>query len=88
MLNTTRITSKRQITIPATIYRELNLKIGQNLIVERKKETILLVPAEKLVERLAGSVRVSEKLRGMNKEWIVRDAKKKHFAKKYAKAIR
>ena len=59
------ITSKRQFTIPAAIFKELNLQIGQKVIVSSENNELKIISAQKLVDQLAGSVKIPPKLRGV-----------------------
>lgn len=73
------ITGKRQITIPASIFREANLREGQQVLVSQEKGKLYLEPLVDLVEELAGSVKVPPRFKGMSLAQIIRKAKKEHF---------
>jgi AbrB family looped-hinge helix DNA binding protein len=81
MLQTVSISSKRQVTIPASIYNKLNLKKGQRLIVSAQKNKIIMEPAQLLIENLAGSITLPRKFRGKSIQQIVQEAKKDYFSK-------
>ena len=83
MMQTARITDKRQITIPALIYRSLDLEKGDQLVVEKRGQTIILSPAENLVEQLAGSIKVSRHLKGKNIDLMIKKARENYFEGKY-----
>lgn len=83
-----RISSKRQITIPAAMYKKLQLRKGQNLIVNTANNRITLTPAELLVHELAGSVKIPEHLRGIDLDKAIEEAKRIHFSKKYGTRVR
>lgn len=83
MTQTTTITSKKQLTIPSHLFNKAGLKIGQKLIVSEKNGTLILTPAEKLVENLAGSVPIPSKWRGKNADEIIEDSKNEYFKSKY-----
>lgn len=73
------ITSKRQLTIPASIFRQIGFQKGQKVLIAVKKGKLQIEPAVKLVEELAGCVRVPKRFRGLSLEGIVRKAKREHF---------
>jgi len=81
MLQTVSITSKRQVTIPASIYNKLNLKRGQRLIVSAQKNKIIMEPAQLLIENLAGSITLPRKFKGKSIQQIIQEAKKDYFSK-------
>ncbi len=58
MKSSVTISSKRQITIPIEIFRLLELKEGQKLIVEVENDRIIMKPRpESLSKALMGSTR-------------------------------
>lgn len=77
------ITSKKQLTIPAGIFRQAGLEIGQRVIVSQENGRLILTPAERLVEELAGSVPMPKKWRGKDIDKIIEKAKNEYFSKKY-----
>lgn len=80
MLQTVRITSKRQITIPALVYNKLRLKKGQRLIVQEKENKIIMEPEEALVEELAGSLSLPKRFQGKSIQQIIKQAKTEYFS--------
>lgn len=82
MLQTVKISSKRQITIPAKVYDALNLSEGDRLIVELHENKIVLQKAQTLLDEVAGSVELPERYRGKSMEFIIRDAKSEYFKRK------
>ncbi|MBI4225871.1 AbrB/MazE/SpoVT family DNA-binding domain-containing protein [Candidatus Roizmanbacteria bacterium] len=84
-MQTVRISSKRQITIPSKIFNELGIAKGDHLLAEKKGESILLTPAEVLVRSLAGAIKSSKKLTDEELEKIIKKSKKEHFKRKYKK---
>ncbi|MBL7078276.1 AbrB/MazE/SpoVT family DNA-binding domain-containing protein [Candidatus Shapirobacteria bacterium] len=76
------ITSKRQLTIPASIYYYLNLKKGQRVLVGVKKKKIIIQPAADSVEELAGSVSLPTRFKRKNVNQIIKLAKKEYFRNK------
>jgi AbrB family looped-hinge helix DNA binding protein len=89
MQQTVRISSKRQITIPVKIYNKLNLRAGQQIIINADEYSLTMTPAEALIERLAGSVSVSEHLKGVKDlDKVIEQGKRNYFKKKYGKSVR
>ena len=74
------ITSKKQLTLPAELFRKAGLKIGQKVIVSEENGRLLLTPAELLVEELAGSVPIPKKWKGKSLKWIKENAIKEYFS--------
>lgn len=77
------ITSKKQLTLPAELFRRAGFKIGQKVIVSEENGHLILTPAEKLVEELAGSVPVPEEWKGKNIDQIIEEARDEYFKEKY-----
>jgi AbrB family looped-hinge helix DNA binding protein len=75
------ITSKRQLTIPVSIFRKLGLMVGQKVIVAEEKGTISIKPVLDLIEDLAGSVKTPGKYEGLSVDEIISQAKKDYFSK-------
>ena len=73
------ITDKRQVTIPADVYRAMEMKKGQKVVLQVNDRIISLRPVEDLVEKLAGSVRVPSGYRGMDVDKVVAKAKQEYF---------
>lgn len=82
MLQSVRISSKRQITIPSRIYQSLNLKKGDQLLVELKEDKIFIQKAQAVLDQLAGSLKIPSSLRKKNLETIIKEAKEKYFKNK------
>ena len=77
------ITSKKQLTIPAAIFRQAGLEIGQRVIVSEENGSLKITPAERLVEQLAGSVPMPKKWKGKNIDEIIEESRDEYFSKKY-----
>ena len=60
------ITSKKQLTLPAELFRKVGFKVGQKVVVMEENGSLKICSSERLVEELAGSV-------PMPKEWEGRD---------------
>jgi AbrB family looped-hinge helix DNA binding protein len=82
MQQTATITSKRQLTIPVEIFRQLRLKQGNKVIVSLEDDSIKIVAASSLVEKLAGSVKIPAEFKNMSIEQIVLKAKSEYFKSK------
>ncbi len=76
------ITDKRQVTIPADVYRAMEMKKGQKVIVQVNDRIISMRPAEDLVEKLAGSVKVPVKYKNIDVDKMIAKAKRAHFSKR------
>lgn len=81
MRNMATITSKRQLTIPAHVFTALNLRAGEKVLIFSENETIKIIPALRLINRLAGSVTIPKRFQGLTMEELVEKAKKEHFQK-------
>lgn len=81
MAQTATITDKRQFTIPVETYRKLGFREGGKVIVTHKGNKMIVEPAEKIIARLARSVRVPRRFRGMSIDTIICKAKDEHFSK-------
>lgn len=77
------ITSKKQLTLPAALFHKAGLKVGQKVIVSEENGRLILTPAEKLVEELAGSVPMPRKWKGKNLDKIIEEARDEYFKDKY-----
>lgn len=82
MLQTVRITSKRQITIPVLIFNQLGLSQGDELVVKIDQNRIIMEKAEQLLRDLAGSLKAPKKYQNKPIDFIIREAKKEYFAKR------
>lgn len=82
---TATITSKKQLTLPAEAFRQAGFHIGQKVIVKEEGGSLVVTPAEKLVEELAGSVPIPPKWKGKDTDEIVEEAKTEYLMNKYSK---
>ena len=78
------ITSKNQLTLPVQFVKKLNLKTGHKVVISEENGRLILTPAVKLVEELAGSVKIPKRLYAKNLDEVIKEAKRRHFMKKYA----
>ena len=77
------ITSKRQFTIPSDLFKIANYKPQQKLLVKlvnADEGIVTIKPMKNLVKKLAGSVKISEKFKGMDIDEMIGLAKFKHFS--------
>lgn len=79
------ITSKRQLTIPSKLFNKAGLQIGQKVIISEENGSLKMIPAERLVEELAGSVPIPKKWEGKSITWIKENAIKEYFRSYYKK---
>ncbi len=77
------ITSKNQLTLPAELFRRAGFRIGQKVIVSEENGHLILTPAEKLVEELAGSIPMPKEWSGKNIDQIIETARDEYFNEKY-----
>lgn len=82
MIHLATITSKRQFTIPVLLFKKLNLKEGQKVLISEDSGRLTISPTLELVKQLAGSVSVPENLKDKNADEVIRLAKKAYFSKK------
>jgi bifunctional DNA-binding transcriptional regulator/antitoxin component of YhaV-PrlF toxin-antitoxin module len=76
------ITSKRQLTIPAGIFKNLGLETSRKVLIRADKNVLTIEPATFLVHSLAGSIRMPTKYKGKSADAIIQDAKRRYFRKK------
>lgn len=79
MVYTATLTSKKQLTIPAQIFYQLNLKEGQKVIVSESNGSIMIEPSLALIERLAGSVKIPKGFQGLSPDEMIKKAREEHF---------
>lgn len=77
------ITSKMQFTIPILIARKVGVRSGEKVDVVEKQGQIIITPLRKLVEDLAGSIKIPKELKGKNIDEAIREAKSNYFRTKY-----
>jgi AbrB family looped-hinge helix DNA binding protein len=76
------ITSKRQLTIPVSLFKKAGLSKGDKVVIEEKEGNIILKPALSIVEKLADSVSVPKHLKGVNVDKAIKIAKDRYFGTK------
>ena len=82
MLQTVRISSKRQITIPVDIFNYLALNEGDRLIVNIDEGKIVMEKSQKLLDKMAGSLYLPKKFKNKSLDFIIRDSKQEYFTTK------
>jgi bifunctional DNA-binding transcriptional regulator/antitoxin component of YhaV-PrlF toxin-antitoxin module len=82
MTKTATITSKRQLTIPAGIFKAAKLSERQKVLISQEGSRLVITPAADLVEKLAGSLPVPSRWRGKNIDAIIEEAKAEYFSNK------
>lgn len=75
------ITSKRQLTIPVEVFNTLKLRVGEKVLVLPQDGGFRIAPALRLIDQLAGSVKIPKRFQGLNINGIVKKAKQEHFRK-------
>ena len=66
VISRTRMTRKGQVTIPAEVRRDLGLREGDQLSVERLGDTVVLRRATSVTERTAGALARYRKARPLS----------------------
>lgn len=79
MTYTATLTSKGQITIPAKILKEKNLKKGQKLIFHSENGRIYIETTVDMINRLSGSFPMPQKFKGMDIDKIIKISKEEHY---------
>jgi len=74
------ITSKRQLTIPASIFLKAKLAKIKRVLVEERGGVILIRPLTAQIEKMAGSLKLPKKFQGLSSEQIIKIAKKEYFS--------
>jgi AbrB family looped-hinge helix DNA binding protein len=83
----TTITSKRQITIPAALFKELGLAEGQQLLAQVANGQLIFRSMTALIEQLQGSVPVPAEFKDKDLDEIIESAKEAYFLEKYSKSL-
>lgn len=82
MSESSRITSKRQVTIPIKIFNEFELEQGDQLIFQVRNNKIVIQKARDILQELAGSVKVPQEYKGLTTEETIKKAKEEYFKKR------
>lgn len=74
MTYTATLTGKQQLTVPAVLFRRLNWEIGQKVIISESGGSLSITSAKDLVNRLAGSVPIPNRFKGLSVKQIIEQA--------------
>ena len=77
------ITSKKQLTLPAELFRQVGFRVGEKVIVSEENGSLKITSAEKLVEELAGSIPMPKEWEGKDVDQIIEEARDEYFKKKF-----
>ncbi len=75
------ITSKRQLTLPSKLTQKLNLKPGEKITIREENGHLVMTPTVRLVEELAGSLKLPNRFQGLDTQRIIEKAKEEFFTK-------
>ena len=87
MTYTATITSKRQLTIPAALFRKINLSQGQKIILTEENGIIKMESAIDMINRLAGSLKLPKKYQSLPIDKVISQAKEKYWREKTKKEL-
>jgi AbrB family looped-hinge helix DNA binding protein len=85
MTKTATITSKRQITIPAALFKEVGLAERQKVLISEEEGKLVITPIVNLIERLSGSLQVPSRWKGKDIDTIIEESKAEYFSKEKRK---
>lgn len=68
------LTGKQQLTVPVDLFRRLNWEIGQKVIISENDGSLSITAAKDLVNRLAGSVPIPNRFKGLSVDQIIEQA--------------
>lgn len=74
------ITSKNQVTIPSTIVKLLNISKGDKLLIKTDSQKIIIEKPLKLLNEIAGMVKIPTKYKNKSLSFIIKEAKKEYFS--------
>lgn len=73
------ITDQRQLTLPVALFYNNMFAAGEKVVVETLADGIKITPAVKLVRKLAGSVPIPDRFKGLEVSQIRDKAIKEYF---------
>lgn len=76
------ITSKRQLTIPAKIFKNTALKEGQRVVIYEEDGILKIESGLSLLDRISGSLKTPKRFKNLTTDEIIKKAKKEHFSKR------
>ena len=79
------ITSKKQLTLPAELFRKVGFKVGQKVVVMEENGSLKISSSERLVEELAGSVPMPKEWEGRDLDQIIDQSTANYIQEKYQK---
>lgn len=82
MLQTVKISSKRQITIPSRLFQELDLHEGDSIVLKVKNKSLVMDKAQDILNSLVGSVSTPRRVAHLSTDQLITKAKKEYFAHK------
>jgi len=85
MTQVATITSKRQLTIPAAIFKKAGFYENQRVLVAEENGELRIRSAAAHVMSLAGSVKIPKRFKGMDIDEIIEVAKRENFADELGK---
>lgn len=78
------ITNKGQVTIPSELFLKTSLKKGSKVVFSVSDGQVKLQSALELVDQLAGSVKISPKIKTKDLDKIIEISKRNYFKKKWS----
>ena len=85
MTKTATITSKRQLTIPASLFKEVGLAERQKVLISEEEGKLVITPIVNLIDKLAGSLQVPPRWKGKDIDTIIEESKAEYFSKEKTK---
>lgn len=82
MSDTAKITSKRQLTIPAAIFKKAGLKVGENVAIYEENGKVTIQSMSNLIQEMAGSLSIPEDLKGIDLDEAIEKGKELYFSKR------
>ena len=79
MMQMATITSKRQLTIPASIFKRVGFSEGDRVLIEETTEGLLIRSSLQSVTELAGSVSIPKHLKNLDLDEVILLAKSRQF---------
>lgn len=74
------ITDQRQLTIPISFFYEEMFRAGEKVVIEPLSDGIKITPAISMVRKLAGSVTIPDRFKGLTISQLKEKAIKEYFA--------
>ena len=82
MTKVATITSKKQLTIPAELYRRANFVEHQKVLISEIDGKLIITPTNKVINNLAGSLKMPKKWQDKDTDQIIAESKKEYFINK------